>query len=107
MIGRKCCSFISFRSFVPMPAPAETTPSRTTAPKSSGRLRLRDVRDVFRLVGEIRELGAEPDSWRPHMVNRLRQLLRAEVVTSSEVHFRKTRNPTVLRVLDIGWGTDA
>lgn len=71
------------------------------------RLKLKQVRDVFRLVGEIRELGAEPDSWRPHLVNRLRDLLRAEVVTSSEVHFRKTRNPSVLRVLDVGWGADA
>src|SRR5205807_4212340 len=66
-----------------------------------------DVRSAFRLVGEIRELGAEPDSWRPHLVNRLRDLFRAEIVTSSEIHFRKTRNPSVLRVLDVGWGTDA
>ncbi len=85
-------------------APAKTT-DETLARK--GKVKLRHVRDVFRLVGEVRELGAEPDSWRPHLVNRLRDLLRAEVVTSSEVHFRKTRNPSVLRVLDIGWGADA
>ena len=43
-----------------------------TAPHASHpaprRLRLRDVRDVFRLIGEIREAGGDPKVWRPHMV---------------------------------------
>ena len=87
--------------------PALSDQAVAAAPPHRAKLKLRDVRDVFRLVGEVRELGAEPDSWRPHLVNRLRDLLRAEIVTSSEIHFRKTRNPTVLRVLDVGWGTDS
>jgi DNA-binding CsgD family transcriptional regulator len=39
-------------------------------------------------------------------VLRLRQLVKAEVVVSSEVHFRKTRDANVVRVVDIGWGCD-
>jgi DNA-binding CsgD family transcriptional regulator len=68
--------------------------------------RLREVRSVFRLLGEVRELGADPNVWRPHMVIRLRKLLHAEVVVSSEVHFRATNDPKVVRVVDIGWGCD-
>src|SRR5689334_19150745 len=53
------------------------------------RLMLGDVRRIFRLVGEIRELGADPEKWRPHMVLALRKLMGAEVVVSSEIHFHK------------------
>jgi DNA-binding NarL/FixJ family response regulator len=72
----------------------------------SAKLKLRDVRAAFRLVGEIRELGADPSKWRPHLVRRLSQMLRAEIVTSSELHFRRLRAGGT-KVLDIGWGTDA
>jgi len=54
-----------------------------------GRLRLREVRQVFRLIGEIRELGADPDRWRPHMARAGRRPIGASIVVSSEVHFRK------------------
>src|SRR4051812_45733860 len=70
------------------------------------RLRLRDVRDVFRLIGEVREMGADPKVWRPHMVKRLHRLFKAEIVVSSEVHAQTTRVPGKLRVIDIGWGCD-
>jgi DNA-binding CsgD family transcriptional regulator len=71
------------------------------------RLRLRDVRDVFRLIGEVRELGDDPKVWRPHMVKRLRQLFGAEIVISSEVHAQTTKAPGKLKVIDIGWGCDS
>ena len=54
-------------------------------------LRLRDVRSIFRLIGEVRELGADPKAWRPHMVQRLRSLFAAEIVVSSEVHAQTTK----------------
>ena len=69
-------------------------------------LKLRDVRAVFRLVGEIREQGADPNKWRPHMCTRLSKLINAELVVSSEIHFRATRAPGVYKVHDIGWGCD-
>jgi DNA-binding CsgD family transcriptional regulator len=69
-------------------------------------LKLGDVRQVFRLVGEIRELGADPERWRPHMVQALRRLANAEVVVSSEIHFRKIKTTGAMKVFDIGWGSD-
>jgi DNA-binding CsgD family transcriptional regulator len=69
-------------------------------------LRLRDVRSIFRLIGEVRELGADPKVWRPHMVQRLRGLFAAEIVVSSEVHAQTTRTPGKLRIIDIGWSCD-
>jgi DNA-binding CsgD family transcriptional regulator len=65
------------------------------------------VRNVFRLIGEVRELGSDPQKWRPHMVRRLQRLLRAEIVVSSEIHFRQIPGTDRLRVIDIGWGCDA
>ena len=55
----------------------------------SDRLKLHDVRAIFRLIGEVRELGADPTRWRQHMVRRLRKLMGAAVVVSSEVHLRQ------------------
>ncbi len=72
----------------------------------SHRLRLRAVRNVFRLIGEVREIGGDPRIWRPHMVQRLRKLFSAEIVVSSEVHAQVTRKPGRLKVIDIGWGCD-
>jgi len=66
-------------------------------------LKLSDIRRLFRLVGEIRELGAEPQSWRPHLLRRLSKIVHADLVVSSEVHFRTTEKLGILRVIDIGW----
>jgi len=76
------------------------------APETAQRLKLSDVRHVFRLVGEIREMGADPDRWRPHMVQALRRLANAAVVVSSEIHFRKLKTTGAMKVFDIGWGSD-
>ena len=73
-------------------------------------LRLRDVRAAFRLIGDVRQRGADPAQWRPLMVRRLRALFRAEVVVSSEVHVRavnrSNRPAGTVRVIDVGWGCD-
>ena len=91
--------------------------------RKSTSLRLGDVRAVFRLINEIRELGADPQKWRPHMVRRLKGLLGASIVVSSEIHFRKiapvskdtsdvSSDPVersltgAMRVIDIGWVSD-
>ena len=75
--------------------------------KPARRLRLRDVRDVFRLIGEIREAGGDPKVWRPHMVKRLCKVFGAEIVISSEVHARTTKSPGQTKIIDLGWGCDA
>jgi hypothetical protein len=73
------------------------------------RLKLKDVRAIFRLIGEVRQLGSDPNRWRPHMVRRLRKLLGASIVVSSEVHLRPPTSPAdaakrLMRIIDIGWG---
>ena len=73
---------------------------------SEDRLRLADVRKAFRLVGEVRELGSDPQKWRPHMVLALRELVNADVVVSSEIHFRKLKTSGRMKVFDIGWGSE-
>lgn len=71
------------------------------------KLTLGDVRRVFRLIGQVRELGSDPQKWRPHMIQRLRKMLAAEIVISSEIHFRQIAGTNRMRVIDIGWGCDA
>lgn len=74
------------------------------------RMKLSDVRAMFRLIGEVRELGDDPSVWRPHMVRRLRRLLGAAVVVSSEVHLRAISPSAtakgLMRIIDVGWGCD-
>jgi DNA-binding NarL/FixJ family response regulator len=76
-------------------------------PVDDHRIRLRDVRRVFRLLAEVRRLGDEPNDWRPLMVRELLQLFRAEVVISSELYVEPTTTPGTWLVTDIGWGVDA
>lgn len=45
----------------------------------SARLRLSDVRRVFRLLGEVRELGNDPQQWRQHELEGLMRLTGAIV----------------------------
>jgi DNA-binding CsgD family transcriptional regulator len=92
------------------PSSASDAPPAATAPATAGaagRLKLSQVREIFRLVGEVRELGSDPQKWRPHMVQRLRDILHANIVVSSEVHFRRNPKTGTMRVIDIGWVSDA
>lgn len=74
--------------------------------KDSPRLSLADVRRAFRLIGEIRRHGADPQQWRPHLLRGLLELVGSDLVISSEVHFRTTPRSDVLKVTDIGWGLE-
>ncbi len=77
-----------------------------TVPDASTKLRLTDVRRTFRLIGEIRQHGADPQQWRPHLLRGLLDLLDADLVISSEVHFRTIAKSDALKVTDIGWGLE-
>ena len=68
----------------------------------SERLRLSQVRAVFRLVGEVRELGADTIAWRTHMVARLCVLLDAPVGMGGEI---PPDSITPTAAVDMGWGT--
>jgi hypothetical protein len=66
---------------------------------------------MYRLIGDIRALGADPAQWRTHMVRKLRKVLDAEIVISSEVHVRAIPGQPRdaggrLRITDVGWGCD-
>src|SRR5215470_16065956 len=50
----------------------------------SERLRLPEVRALFHLVGECRELGDDAEAWRQHMVAGLGRLTGAQVVMGGE-----------------------
>jgi DNA-binding CsgD family transcriptional regulator len=50
-----------------------------------------DVRALLRLLGELRELGADPGAWRAHLVTSLESLCGAEVAVVSEL--RVNDNP--------------
>lgn len=52
----------------------------------SQRLRLPEVRNVYRLLGECRELGYDYPSWRQHMIVSLAGLLDAPVSASGAFH---------------------
>jgi hypothetical protein len=75
-------------------------------PESTTKLRLLNVRRAFRLIGEIRQHGADPQQWRPHLLRGLIDLLDADLVISSEVHFRTIAKSDALKVTDIGWGLE-
>src|SRR5690349_15372522 len=44
-----------------------------------------DVRALLRLLGELRELGADPGAWRAHLVASLEALCGASVAVISEL----------------------
>jgi len=47
-------------------------------------LRLRDVRDAYRLIGECRDLGGDPTLWRRHMLAGAQRLFGATQVAGGE-----------------------
>jgi DNA-binding CsgD family transcriptional regulator len=70
----------------------------------TNRLRLADVRAVFRLVGECRELGIDSTIWRTHMFAELLRLTGAKIAmggpTAMHANFTGAQP---LPVLDVGW----
>ena len=68
-------------------------------------LRLRDIRRVFHLVGEIKELGGDPKAWRLHAVQELVHLLHGQVALSMDmINAEPGSLPTVIAPLHVGWG---
>ena len=49
----------------------------------SAKLRLTDVRRMFRLIGECRDLGADAEAWRRHAFEEVARLLGARGPTRS------------------------
>jgi DNA-binding CsgD family transcriptional regulator len=70
----------------------------------SKRLRLSDVRAVFRLIGECRELGIDSTLWRMHMFAELLRLTGGKVAMGGPTGLHKNFSRVQpLPVLDVGW----
>ena len=67
--------------------PARRQGSLRGAAPATQKLNLMQVRHVFRLIGQVRAHGADPAQWRRFMVSRLRRLLTADMVISTELSF--------------------
>jgi hypothetical protein len=68
----------------------------------STRLKASEVRDVMRLVGEVRELGRNPIMWRTHAGRGLMGLTGAHVAISIQSRFSKL-GPKILAMNDTGY----
>src|SRR3954462_5712456 len=89
------------------PSRARMERSETSDKQPAAPLNLRDMRRVFRLIGEIRELGNDPNQWRPLLVKELGKIVKAQITVSAEVHFRRSKTPGMMRVVELGWGGDS
>jgi DNA-binding CsgD family transcriptional regulator len=72
------------------------------------RLRITDAQAVFRLLGEVRELGNDPAAWKPHMLRGLTRLVRGVVAGTGEC--LRSRRPDQLPFCgfaDVGFASDA
>jgi hypothetical protein len=66
-------------------------------------LRLKDLRAVYRLIGECRELGSDACAWRRHMLEGLRQLVGARVALYLHMRDVGTEAERVSVPLDVGF----
>src|SRR5262245_25737584 len=75
--------------------------------EKSKRLRLRDLKDAYRLIGECRDLGGEVQAWRKHMLLGLRRLVDAQVAMAAEVRGDGPSWSAALHEpVDVGWESD-
>jgi hypothetical protein len=66
-------------------------------------LRLKDLRAIYRLIGECRELGSDAGAWRPHMLEGLRQLVGAQVGLCLQMRDVGTEAARGSMALDVGF----
>src|SRR5262245_11704104 len=72
----------------------------------SQRLRLREVRALFHLVGECRELGADAEAWRRHLAAGLCRLAGGQMCLVGEARLDGPEKLMVpLDFVDHGWPT--
>jgi DNA-binding CsgD family transcriptional regulator len=72
----------------------------------SASLRAQDYRTIFRLVGECRDLGADPVAWRLHVLTQLCGLLGARVGAGGEATGIANQQFIPLSTVDVGWEND-
>lgn len=71
----------------------------------SSRLRLADVRSVFRLVGECRELGHDPHAWLGHLLRGIPSIIPTQQSMAGDFTFKGGR-PWPHLMADAGWPSE-
>jgi len=71
--------------------------------RKSDVLRVQDVRDAYRLVGECRDLGGEPALWHMRMVSGLRELVGATTASGGEGFWIRPRPIRPISTFDVGF----
>jgi DNA-binding CsgD family transcriptional regulator len=71
--------------------------------QKSSLLRASDVRKVYEIVGECRELGDDAHVWRRHFAARLGGLIGADLILCVEAAGCRGRRPRDLGVAEWGW----
>lgn len=71
--------------------------------KSAG-IRARDIRAVYEIAAECRDLGDDPVAWRRHWFERLACLTGADLGVGGEQAGWRAGEPTDLGTTDWGWG---
>ncbi len=61
----------------------------------------RDIRALFQLLAELRELGAEPAAWRQHLASTLSSLCAAKVAVVAELQVTPAAERTSSNCADI------
>jgi DNA-binding CsgD family transcriptional regulator len=71
-------------------------------------LRLQDVRDAYRLIGECRDVGSDPALWGPRILEGLCRLIGAAVATGGEGQWhRPHRAVEPISAFDVGFDSYA
>lgn len=71
-------------------------------------LRLQDVRDAYRLIGECRDLGSDPVLWGPRILEGLHRLIGAAAATGGEGQWpRPHRAVKAISAFEVGFDSSA
>jgi DNA-binding CsgD family transcriptional regulator len=69
----------------------------------SARLRLGDLRALYELAGECRDLGDDSQRWRVHFAGRLCRLIDADICLGGDVTGLPAGPPRILGLTEWGW----
>jgi DNA-binding CsgD family transcriptional regulator len=70
----------------------------------SGELRICDIRDAYRLIGDCRDLGSDPVLWQGRMLEGLVRLLGARAASAGEGRWRRpAESPSPASALSVGF----
>lgn len=72
----------------------------------SEQLRIQDVDRIHRLIGECRDLGADPVAWRKRLIEGIRELIGGQTVLAAELAGSNLAQLRPVSMIDAGW-TDA